>query len=405
MLSVLDLKFSADGSKLSLAGMDEPPVRVWDANTGQVVYAMPMPQAANLDFDTSAAVSPDGKILAVYQFDPFFGDVPQAINDIMLWDLARRRRAAARIPCPRPAPRPNSVPGPSFSADGKYLAVSAGQGILLYSTATGREWHKLVAAARVSTPQFAFSADGRLIAAGTTPRPYALAGGAVKKRASKSGKIAGSQKRQQFKGHFAGVTCLAFSPDGATLATGSLDTTVLLWDVAGKNAKVASFADGEIAAAWDSLVGADANVSVTMRRLIRTPATVDFLKQHFPPAKHVKLDVKKLAVLVADLDSGNFKARELAMRELKLLGERAEAVLKNRLAGNPTVEARRRIQNLLEAMAPAPATAQELQAIRGVEILERIATPEARAWLAALSKGDPLARGTQEAAAALKRMK
>src|SRR5271170_13212 len=46
----------------------------------------------------------------------------------------------------------------------------------------------------------------------------------------------------------------------------------------------------------------------------------------------------------------------------------------------------------------------ELQAMRGVEVLERIATPEAHAWLTTLSKGDPFACATKEAAAALKRM-
>jgi len=118
----------------------------------------------------------------------------------------------------------------------------------------------------------------------------------------------------------------------------------------------------------------------------------------------LEIDDKKLAQMVADLDSGNLTTRELAMRDLKLLGERAEAAFRKGLADTPSVEARRRIQHLLDAMVRTQATPEELQAIRGVEVLERIGTPESLDLLIALSKGDPLARATQGAAAALKRM-
>ena len=40
------------------------------------------------------------------------------------------------------------------------------------------------------------------------------------------------QERAVLKGHGGGVNCLAFSADGKTLATGSGDETVMLWDVA-----------------------------------------------------------------------------------------------------------------------------------------------------------------------------
>jgi hypothetical protein len=84
--------------------------------------------------------------------------------------------------------------------------------------------------------------------------------------------------------------------------------------------------------------------------------------------------------------------------------EPAEPALKKALAANPALEARRRIQELLENIARRELAPPELQALRGVEVLERIGSPEARAWLTALAKGDPISRATREAGAALQRM-
>lgn len=41
----------------------------------------------------------------------------------------------------------------------------------------------------------------------------------------------GGKKTHTFKGHLRGVSSMAFSPDGKLLATGSYDTTILLWDL------------------------------------------------------------------------------------------------------------------------------------------------------------------------------
>src|SRR5262245_59369155 len=43
-----------------------------------------------------------------------------------------------------------------------------------------------------------------------------------------------AEARLMLEGHRDAVTCLAYAPDGKTLATGSKDGTVRLWDAAGK---------------------------------------------------------------------------------------------------------------------------------------------------------------------------
>ena len=46
--------------------------------------------------------------------------------------------------------------------------------------------------------------------------------------------IVTGKERRAFHGHRGPIEALAFSPDGKTLASGSADTTILLWDVTGE---------------------------------------------------------------------------------------------------------------------------------------------------------------------------
>src|SRR5262249_49925638 len=82
----------------------------------------------------------------------------------------------------------------------------------------------------------------------------------------------------------------------------------------------------------------------------------------------------------------------------------AAPALRRALGGRPALEVRKRLEGLLEKALLRPPTGPELQALRAVEALEKIASPEARQVLRGLAKGAPEARLTREAMAALGRL-
>src|SRR5436309_11755475 len=97
----------------------------------------------------------------------------------------------------------------AFSPDGKAVASAAGDCVKVWELGTGREVAAIRGhAASQEVMAVAFSPDGALLASGgcdTTVRLWDVAAG---------------QERAVLRGHVSGVRSVAFSPDGRTLASG-----------------------------------------------------------------------------------------------------------------------------------------------------------------------------------------
>ena len=114
----------------------------------------------------------------------------------------------------------------ALSPDGAFAAVVSGTEVRVFdvvarATASSFDVHP-DGPSHSAGPDHAvvrFSHDGALLATGD-------AAGVVRLRRTDTW-----EEIATFRGHGEAITALAFSADGATLASGSVDTTVLVWRV------------------------------------------------------------------------------------------------------------------------------------------------------------------------------
>jgi WD40 repeat protein len=357
-----------------------------------------------------AALSPDGRTLAI---GPDFPEGPSGVP-VRLWDVATAK-AGHDLQEPRklgdgsddtgPGTTERSLIGPrwhmksrdgrAFSPDGRLLVDWAehpfGRSridhVHVWDAATGRAVATLADGPRPGAANAAFAPDGRTLAT-------ASADGVIR-----LWEVATWKVRAEFRGHRDRVTAVAFGPDGR-LFTGGLDTVVLGWDVRPPR----EAARGSLAEAWEALAHADAKKGFQAqgRFLAEPDRAVEWIANRVTPAE--RLDPARVKALIGNLDHEDFTTRERATADLREQGPVVAAALREVVAKSSYAEARRRAEGLLHQMENGVIPPRELRGLRAVEVLEWVATPEARARLHALTKGAPDARLTGEAAAACKRL-
>jgi RNA polymerase sigma factor (sigma-70 family) len=417
---------SPDGKVLATSHRREKKIQLWDAATGKPLRQLAVPGYLNR---WSCPFSPDGRLLAA---GPSFPDL------ICIWDVAsgkevlqiKQQKAPSAVAFSpdgatlasassdgsgdytvrmwnsingaeiwRKETRPWTAFALAFSPDGRTLALSGGLPgrqnttgeVRLWDAATGKELRRCEGH-RERVPCVLFSPDGRMLATGSQDNTIRL------------WEVASGQERRCLTGHQEWVNHLSFSPDGRLLVSSSRDSTALVWDLTER------FRDGQfrqrhltpeqLKRCWNDLANRDAALAYrAIVALTGSPVeSVAFLKARVSPVEIA--DPKRVAPLLAALDSSQFAERDRAMEELVKLGLGAEPSLRKALAEKPSLEVRQRIEQVLEKLAGAP----RLRALRAIEVLEHIATPEAKQVLTVIAKGTEQSEPTREAKLSLLRL-
>jgi RNA polymerase sigma factor (sigma-70 family) len=364
------LAFAAEGKELLSASTADKTTRVWDiANRKE--------RTSWNESAFSLVVSPDGRLVA--SAAPNLIAVRQLPDGDVKWkaDLAGgyNRRIA-------------------FSPDGRMLAATRDSMVVLWNATTGKELRRFTPHT-TTVISMVFSPDSRMLVTLSE-----------KDGRARFWELLTGQERLSVGVPDVPMRGVAFSADGRLLATGFEDTTSIVWELerlvlttpAGRNPGAR-----ELDAFWLELGDNDARAAYAALWKLRAAPhqTVPLVR-----GRVQKIDEKRLARLLTDLDHDDFAVREQASVELASYGRLVEAALRKGREETKSAEVRLRIDALLEKLPTNEGRAtMGRRSLRAVELLEMIGDDEARKLLDELSGGDPESTLTQEAKSSRERLR
>jgi WD40 repeat protein len=395
------VQYSPDGKLLASKANDQT-MRLWDVASGSELRQFSTAELPKhvQDVDSPVSFSRDGKTITSATI-PYQGSISSYIRTFRLWDVATGKEI-------RSFQDVSQWHGPvAFSPDGKLLATAGG--VIRGSPPTIHLWDlergRALPAIDISKPNrmtilasMTFSPDGKTLVSSD--------GGPIQ-----IWELATRREARQFNTPDTGASCLAFSPSGRLLASGSTDTSALVWDATGRLQKgelpATKLSSEQCQTLWYDL--AAQNPQKARQALWALIASGDdstaFLRSQLHPVPS-PTNPEVITQLINELSSAEFAVRSKASAQLVKLAEIAEPQLLEALNHQPALEQRRRIDEILKVILDlrSKPSGDTLRGWRAIEVLEQIGKPQARQLLEVLAGGAKGALLTQEAEAALVRL-
>lgn len=319
--AIISLAFSEDGATLASASIDET-VRLWDPASMKVMKEYPVKAE-------------------VLKYSPK--------NELLLGDGKGRFWLPGKE-------APQKMPAQNWKVE--QLLERAAQWFTGKEAPPTKRWPASLVGNKVWSP------DGRVLAQVADDGSIRLV------------EFASGKERRLFQGHADKVTAAAFSANGKMLASGSADTTIVVWNVYGSPGEPLD--PKKLPSLWEQLAHHDPAIAFSaVCALIHAPKqSVPFVKKQLQSV--MPISEARLLELLTDLDSERFLLRKKAMSELQEALEDGrlspggfEREMRKKLTKGASLELIRRGQQLLKIVPGLDRSPGRLRQIRALEVLEQ----------------------------------